>query len=139
VDSSFARQIAEIEAGLREPVISVGNLEAIRDFTDVRDIVWGYWLATEQGEPGEVYNLCSGIGFKISTVLMHLISLSTVRSIEIKEDPARMRPSDLPVLVGNFLKFKKQTGWQPVTSYLEKTLPSILDYWRKKIWVYDNK
>jgi len=129
VCSSFAKQIVEIEKG-KEPVISVGNLEAKRDFTDVRDTVKGYWLALEKGEPGEVYNICSGNSYPISNILKKLLSCSKIK-IKIKQDPERMRPSDLPVLFGDCSKFMKQTGWKP-TIPIEQTLEDILEYWRKK-------
>jgi len=131
VDSNFAKQVAEIEKGLKEPIIEVGNLDAIRDFTDVRDIVDAYWVATDKCQPGEVYNICSGTGYKIKDVLDKLISLSKVKNIEIKQDPKRMRPSDVPVLIGDNSKFKKSTNWRPKISYMDKTLLDTLNYWRK--------
>ena len=132
VCSSFARQVAEVEKGLREPVIRVGNLEALRDFSDVRDIVRGYWLALDGGcEPGEAYNLCSGKDYSIREVLTKLIELSGVH-VEIKEDPSRLRPSDVPVLLGDASRFRKATGWTPRIPY-ERTLADMLDYWRAEI------
>lgn len=131
VDSGFAQQITKIEAGLQEPVIYVGNLDAKRDFTDVRDIVRAYWLALEKCQPGEVYNICSGKGRSIREVLETLIDMAKVR-VEIRQDPARMRPSDVPVLVGDNTKFCEQTGWSPEIPY-EQTLLDMLDYWRLKI------
>ncbi len=130
VDSGFAWQIARIEAGLQEPVIYVGNLEAKRDFTDVRDIVRAYWLALEKGEPGEVYNIASGKAWSIREVLDMLLSMTEVQ-VEMRPDPARMRPSDVPVLVGDASKFKARTGWQPQIPY-EQTLRDMLDYWRAR-------
>ena len=94
VTSNFAKQIAEIEKGKREPVIYVGNLEAVRDFTDVRDVAIAYYLSLEKGEIGEVYNICSGKGHKIKEMLSLLMAL-TKHKIEIKPDPKRMRPSDV--------------------------------------------
>jgi len=131
VCSSFAKQIAEIEAGIKKPILLVGNLEAIRDFTDVRDMVKAYWLAVLKGKPGEVYNIASGRGVKISWVLDKLLSFSKVK-ITVKKDPARMRPSDVPILVGEAKKFRKQTGWEPKIK-LEQTLKDILNYWRKRV------
>ena len=131
VCSDFAKQIAKIEKKKQKPVIHVGNLEAIRDFTDVRDMVKAYWLATEKGKPGEVYNICSGKGWKIKEVLDILLSL-TKEKIEIKQDPKRMRPSDVPVLVGDSAKFRKATGWKPEIPF-EKTLEDLLNYWREKV------
>ena len=133
MDSNFAKQVVEIEKGSKEPFIEVGNLDAIRDFTDVRDIVEAYWIATDKCEPGEVYNICSGNGYKIKYVLDKLISLSKVKNIEIKQDPKRMRPSDVPILLGDNSKFRKVTKWQPKISYLEETLSDTLDYWRSKL------
>ncbi|MCS7191545.1 MAG: GDP-mannose 4,6-dehydratase [Armatimonadetes bacterium] len=131
VDSGFAWQIARIEAGLQEPVIYVGNLEAKRDFTDVRDIVQAYWLALEKGEPGEVYNICSGKTWSIEEVLKMLLSMAKVK-VEIRQDPARMRPSDVPVLLGDNTKFRRQTGWEPQIPY-EQTLNDMLNYWRARL------
>ena len=128
VCSDFAKQIADIEKGRRPPVIRVGNLEARRDFTDVRDIVRGYWLALEKCEPGEVYNLCSGKAWSIREVLDHLLGL-TKSKIEVRQDPARLRPSDVPVLLGDHSKFTRATGWKPTIPF-EQTLSDMLDYWR---------
>jgi len=128
VESNFAKQIAKIEKGLKEPIIYVGNLEAKRDFTDVRDMAYAYWLSLEKCNPGEVYNICSGKAYKIKEVLDILLSLSTVK-VEIKEDPTRMRPSDVPILLGDATKFREKTGWQPTIPF-EKTLEDILNYWR---------
>lgn len=130
VVANFAKQIAMIETGKQKPVISVGNLNAIRDFTDVRDIVKAYWLATEKGKPGDVYNLCSGKGHMVSKILKTLLSLSKVK-VKIRQDPKRMRPSDVPVWVGDNRKFVKQTGWRLEYS-LEMTLLDTLNYWREK-------
>lgn len=128
VASDFAKQIADIEKGRRKPVLSVGNLDAIRDFTDVRDMVRAYWLALEKCEPGEVYNIASGKGWKIRDMLDHLLSLTKTK-IEVKVDPARLRPSDVPILLGDNSKFVKATGWQPVIPF-EQTLADMLEYWR---------
>lgn len=131
VASDFARQVALIEAGKRAPVIHVGNLESIRDFTDVRDIVKAYWLALEKGKAGEVYNVCSGKGHKIREIVEIYLKHSKIR-IKIKQDKTRMRPSDVPVLVGSAEKFKKQTGWKPEIPF-KTTLLDILNYWRQNI------
>ncbi len=129
--SSFAKQIALIEAGQQEPVLQVGNLDARRDFTDVRDIVRGYWLALEQGEPGEAYNLCSGKSVPVRKVLDILLS-KAFRRIEIRVDPERLRPSDVPALFGDSSKFRKKTGWQAAIP-LEQTLEDLLNDWRKRV------
>lgn len=131
VTAAFARQVARIEAGLQEPVLFVGNLEAERDFTDVRDMVQAYLLAIEQGQPGEVYNIGSGKGHTMQWILDTLLSMSTVH-VEVKQDPARMRPSDIPILVGDATRFHTATGWQPKIP-LEQTLKDILDYWRERV------
>lgn len=130
-ESTFAKQIAEIEKGLREPVVYVGNLEAKRDYTDVRDMARGYYLATLKGKPGEVYNICSGKAWEIGDVLDYLLKQSSVK-VTIKRDPARMRPSDVPILLGDNSKFVKQTGWKPSIPF-EKTLTDLLNYWREEI------
>jgi GDP-4-dehydro-6-deoxy-D-mannose reductase len=130
VCSDFAKQIADIEKGRKEPVIRVGNLEARRDFTDVRDVVRGYWLSLEKGQPGEVYNICSGRAWVIRDMLDHLFSLTTVK-VKVEPEPARMRPSDVPVLLGDAAKFRKATGWEPEIPF-EQTLRDLLDYWRQR-------
>lgn len=128
VASDFAKQIADIEKGNRRPVLHVGNLEAQRDFTDVRDMVRAYVLALEKCEPGEVYNICSGKAWTIQALLDHLLGLTKVK-IEVKQDPARLRPSDVPILLGDNSKFVKATGWQPTIPF-EQTLADMLEYWR---------
>lgn len=129
--SNFAKQIAMIEAGKQEPVIKVGNLEAKRDWSDVRDIVRGYLLAVLKGEYGEVYNICRGEAMSVREMLDILLSFSSKR-IKIKKDPARMRPSDVPVLIGDCTKFKERTGWQPEIPF-RQTLKDLLDYWRERV------
>jgi GDP-4-dehydro-6-deoxy-D-mannose reductase len=131
VTSNFARQIAEVEKGLREPVILVGNLEAIRDFTDVRDMVRAYWLALDRGEPGEVYNVCSGRGYTIRNVLDILRGLAQTK-VDVRPDPGRLRPSDVEVLVGDCTRFQRLCGWRP-TIPLEVCLKDLLDYWRQRV------
>ncbi len=131
VISNFCKQIAEIERESRPPVISVGNLEAVRDFTDVRDTVRAYWLATEHCEPGQVYNIASGVGHRIGDVLDQLLGLSTRKDIAVKQDPQRMRPSDVPVLVGDSGKFREATGWVPRIPF-EQTLRDSINYWRSR-------
>jgi GDP-4-dehydro-6-deoxy-D-mannose reductase len=130
--SSFAKQIAEAEAGLREPFVSVGDLKPTRDFSDVRDIVQGYWTLLERGTAGEVYNLCSGVDWSIERMLNFLMSQSTLDRIEIRPDPARLRPSDVPVLRGSAEKIHQAVGWRPRIP-LEQTLSDLLEYWRAQI------
>jgi GDP-4-dehydro-6-deoxy-D-mannose reductase len=131
VTSNFARQLALIEAGQREPVIRVGNLEAVRDFTDVRDMVRAYWLAVNHATPGEVYNIASGEGITIQELLDRLIALSTAE-VTIEIDPERLRPSDVEILVGDSSKFRAETGWEPKIPF-EQTLSDTLEYWREQI------
>jgi len=131
VVSDFAKQIAEIEKGNIKPVMSVGNLESKRDFTDIRDIIEAYLLAVEKAIPGETYNICSGNAYSIKEILDKLLSFSKVK-INVKQDPSKLRPSDLPILQGDNLKFKQQTGWVPKIS-IKKTLKDTLDYWRNNI------
>ena len=130
--SNFAKQIAEIEKDKKEPVIHVGNLEAKRDWTDVRDVVKAYLLAVEKCDYGEVYNICSGKTWKISEMLDILLKMSE-KKIEIRQDAPRLRPSDVPILLGDCTKFKEKTGWQPkipfettikAVSYTHLTLPT---------------
>lgn len=132
VTSNFAKQIVEIEKDLREPKIMVGNLDAQRDFSDVRDIVRAYWLSVEKGEPGECYNLCSGEPRIIRDVLDLLIKLSKSEDITTEEDPTRMRPSDVQILHGDCSKFKERTGWEPEIPF-ERTMSDLLGYWRGKV------
>jgi GDP-4-dehydro-6-deoxy-D-mannose reductase len=131
VASAFARQVARIEVGLQEPVLQVGNLEAERDFTDVRDMVKAYLLAITKGEPGEVYNIGSGTAHTIQSLLDAFLSASKV-PIEVRHDPTRMRPSDIPVLVCDASRFRERTGWAPEIPF-EQTLLDILDYWRGRV------
>jgi len=130
VCSSFAKQIAEIERGLKEPIIKVGNLEAKRDFTDVRDMVRAYWLAIQKGKSGEVYNICSGNVVSIKILLNRLLNMSK-KKIKIIEDSKRLRHSDVPLLVGDPIKIKEKTYWMPEISF-GKTIQDILDYWRRR-------
>ncbi|HZP37439.1 MAG TPA: GDP-mannose 4,6-dehydratase [Methylomirabilota bacterium] len=131
VTSNFARQIAEIEAGLREPVMFVGDLTPRRDYSDVRDIVRGYWALVEHGEAGEVYNLCSGKSWSIQRVLDFLLELSRVKNIKVQVDPARLRPSDVMVLEGDPSKIEQALGWK-VEIPFERTLEDLLGYWRQR-------
>ena len=131
VESNFARQIVRIKKGLAEPVIKVGNLLARRDYTDVRDVVRAYWLALEKGQPGEVYNIASGRAYAIREVLNMLLDMAEME-IQVEEDPDRLRPSDVPLLLGDYSKFRDATGWEPVIP-LDKTLKDILDYWMANI------
>ena len=131
VTSNFAKQLASIELGLQEPVIRVGNLEAVRDFTDVRDMVRAYWLAVTKGKHGEVYNLATGSGITIQELLDRLLALSTAK-VDVVQDPDRMRPSDVVRLIGDSTKFRNDTGWAPEIPF-DKTLADLLQYWRERL------
>lgn len=122
---SFARQLAAIAQGGVEPVLHVGNLEARRDFLDVRDAVEAYLLLAERGERGEAYNVCSGRATPIREVLRLLIGRAGL-PVEIRQDPARMRPSDNPLIVGNPAKLSARTGWTPRYG-LEESLRAVYD------------
>jgi GDP-4-dehydro-6-deoxy-D-mannose reductase len=129
--SNFARQIAEIESGKREPVIYVGNLEAKRDFTDVRDMVRAYWLSLEKGEPGDVYNIGSGTTHKIKDVLNMLLSMTDAQ-VKVEVDPSRLRPSDVPILLADSTKFRRVTGWELRYDFFQ-SLQDLLNYWRERV------
>jgi GDP-4-dehydro-6-deoxy-D-mannose reductase len=131
VAPAFARQIAEIEAGLREPVVTVGNLSAVRDFTDVRDVVRAYWLLLTQGEAGQVYNIGSGVGHSIETLLNHLLDLSNL-DIRVENDPSRIRPSDVPVSICDSSRLRASTGWQPEIPF-RQSLGDVLEDWRQRV------
>jgi GDP-4-dehydro-6-deoxy-D-mannose reductase len=131
VTSNFCSQVAAIGLGLQDPVIRVGNIEAIRDFTDVRDMVRAYWLAVTKAKPGEVYNIATGNGIRISEMLNRLIEISGL-DVKIEVDPDRLRPSDVEILIGDASKFKANTGWEPRIPF-EQTLNDLLGYWRKTL------
>ncbi len=131
VAADFASQIAAIEAGTREPVMFVGNLEAERDFTDVRDVVRAYALMLVHGKPGQAYNVCSGQAHSVQYLLDILLSYSTV-PIEVRQDPARMRPSDVPRRVGDASKLRVRTGWAPQIPF-EQSLLDTLNDWRARM------
>ena len=131
VTSTIARQIALIEAGKHEPVIYHGDLTSKRDWTDVRDMVGAYWLGLERGEAGEVYNVGRGRTWTVGEMLSMLLAHSTVK-IRTQEDPARLRPSDVPILWADASKFQKATGWEPQIPF-EQTLRDLLDYWRARV------
>ncbi len=129
VVADFAKQIAEIEKGMKEPVITVGNLEAKRDFTDVRDMVKAYQLALEKGISGEAYNIGSGVSVRVGDILEMLVSLADTK-VQIKKDPSLFRPIEVPEIICDNTKFVDLTGWKPEIP-LETTLKETLDYWRK--------
>ena len=131
VASNFSRQVAAIEAGIQDPVIRVGNLDAVRDFTDVRDMVRAYWLAVTRGRPGEVYNICSGTGITMRELLDRIVAMAQVE-VTVETDPERLRPSDVETLIGDSSKFRGDTGWEPQIPF-DQTLKDLLDYWRERI------
>jgi GDP-4-dehydro-6-deoxy-D-mannose reductase len=112
----------------------VGDLKPRRDYSDVRDIVRGYWMLLERGEPGEVYNLCSGRSWVIQDVLDFFLKHSTRKDIVIETDPARLRPSDVMVLEGDAGKIRAAVGWE-VEIPFERTLNDLLADWRRRISV----
>jgi GDP-4-dehydro-6-deoxy-D-mannose reductase len=128
VTSSFARQIAEAEAGLRPPVLRVGNLDARRDITDVRDTVRAYTRLLEHGKAGQPYNVCRGEAYRVGDLLEVLLGRARI-SISAEPDASRLRPSDNPVVVGSAERLRTETGWQPRIP-IDQTLDDLLDYWR---------
>ena len=128
---TFARHIAQIEAGQRAPVVEVGNLDVRRDFWDVEDAVRAIWSVMERGEPAEVYNVCSATAPSIQELLDLYLARARV-AVEIRPDPARMRPADEPILMGDNTKLRAATGWEPQVSLATST-ERILDYWRKVV------
>jgi GDP-4-dehydro-6-deoxy-D-mannose reductase len=128
---TFAQQIALIEKGRLRPELAVGNLDASRDLHDVRDTVRAYTTIVERGEPGRVYNVCSGQAFKIRDVLDRLVAMSRV-PVTVTVDPARYRPSDNLILWGDRSRIERELGWKPEIP-LDQTLSNLLDYWRKEV------
>ena len=131
VSSSFAREVAKIEKGLQKPDIKVGNLSSKRDFTDVRDIVKAYVDLVEKGKAGESYNVCSGKGVSMQKILDVLLSITSVE-VFMETDEERIRPSDVPISIGDNTKLKEDTGWVPKIN-LERTLYDLLNYWRENV------
>ena len=132
-ESTFAKQIAMIEAGLVEPKLQVGNLDSLRTWSDVRDAVRAYHLlVTVNPISGEYYNIGGSYSCSIKDMLNYLLSKSTVNNIEVVTDPNRLRPIDADLQVPNTSKFRKHTGWEPKITF-EKTMDDLLEYWRKKI------
>jgi len=129
--SGFARQIAEIEAGRRDPVLQVGNLDARRDITDVRDTVRAYRLIVTRGTARRPYNVCSGKAYRVGDLLDALVALSP-RAIAVEVDSSRFRPSDNPLLLGDGSRIAAETGWSPEIP-IERTLQDLLDYWRREV------
>ena len=131
VTSSFAKQLAEIEAGIREPKLLVGNLDARRDIMDVRDTARAYVALGERGSPGRAYNICSGTAHRVGDLLDRLLSITRVR-VTVEQDPARLRPSDNPVVLGDPSRLIADTGWRPQIP-IEQTLSDLLTWWRSRV------
>jgi GDPmannose 4,6-dehydratase len=129
VVSTFAKQLAAIEAGLHSPVLEVGNLESIRTFLDVRDAVKAYWLLVEKCPPGEVYNIGGLTTMTIGEMLNKLLALSEVKNIKVEVKPERKRPSDVTLQIPSSDKFTAATGWKPEIEF-DRTLADTLNYWR---------
>ena len=128
VAPALAQQIARIERGTQEPVIRVGNTDAQRDFLDIRDTVRAYVSLMQSGTSGTVYNVASGVPRSVRSMLDVLVSRARV-PIRIEQDPARLRPNDTPILVGDVSRLRRVTGWSPAVSF-EQMLGDLLDYWR---------
>lgn len=131
VTSSFARQIAEAEAGLRPPVLRVGNLDARRDITDVRDTVRAYTRLVERGQARRRYNVCRGEAYRVGDLLEVLLGRARV-SMAVEPDLSRLRPSDNPVVLGSASRIQAETGWQPRIP-IARTLDDLLEYWRRAL------
>ena len=129
--SSFARQIIDIERGRRSPTLAVGDLQMVRDFTDVRDVARAYWLAATSGRPGAAYNVCSGTPMTIRAALDLLLQASGLEVV-VEVDPDRLRPADIPALYGTHDRFTSDTGWQPEILF-EQTLHDLLDWHRQAL------
>lgn len=128
---TFCRQMAAIEAGLQPPVIAVGNIETRRDFTHTSDVARALWLLLERGQPGEVYNLCSGTATRIGDIV-ELVRRHGRAPAEVRVDQARLRPSDEPLLVGDNRKLRAATGWAPQIG-MEQIVTELLAYWRARV------
>jgi GDP-4-dehydro-6-deoxy-D-mannose reductase len=128
---TFCQQMAAIEAGRQAPVIAVGNLDARRDFTHTSDVARALWLLLDRGTPGEVYNLCSGSAVRIGDIVAEVQRQGRV-PVEIKVDPARLRPSDEPLLMGDNRKLRAATGWAPEIG-MPQIVSELLAYWRERI------
>ncbi len=128
---AFAKQCAQIEAGSKEPLLEVGNLEVVRDFLDVRDVVKAYRLLAEKGRCGEVYNVCSGLGIRLNDALDALIEMVRL-PIKVETDPDLLRPVDVPVMIGDNSKLCKDTGWTPGIP-VDRMLSGLMEFWRGAI------
>jgi GDP-4-dehydro-6-deoxy-D-mannose reductase len=137
VTSAFARQLAEIEAGRHEPVLRVGNLDSMRDITDVRDTVAAYRALVERGTPRRPYNVCRGKAYRMRDLLDILLSLARV-DVRVEQEASRLRPSDIPVVLGSHARLTAETGWTPQIP-IEQTLADLLAYWRTAPALLDSR
>ena len=128
---TFCQQMARIEAGLQPPVLLVGNLNAERDFTHVADVARALWLVLDRGKPGMVYNLCSSIASRISDIVA-LVCAQGQTPVEVRVDPARLRPLDEPILIGDNTRLRRDTGWTPQIG-MQQIVQEVLGYWRERI------
>ncbi|MDD3861682.1 MAG: GDP-mannose 4,6-dehydratase [Candidatus Gracilibacteria bacterium] len=127
----FVKQVVEIEKGIKDSIIFTGNLDVVRDFSDVRDVVKAYYLLLQKGKKGEVYNVGSGKGYNLAELLNKIIDLSGIK-IEVKQDPSKMRPIEIVELVADISKIVNDTRWEPDYS-IDRTIEDLLNYWRLKI------
>lgn len=127
----FTKQVVEIEEGIKESIIYVGDLDVVRDFSDVRDIAHAYYLLLQKGKRGNIYNVGSGNGYNLHELLNRIINLSKIK-IEIRKDPAKIRPIEIMELVADNSKLKNDTGWKPIYT-MDKTIDDLLHYWRLKL------
>jgi GDP-4-dehydro-6-deoxy-D-mannose reductase len=128
---AFSRQCAEIAAGLKDPVLRVGNLEVVRDFLDVRDVVRAYRLLMEKGRSGTIYNVCSGHGLALDEALRKLTE-SVPGSVSVETDPGLLRPVDVPVMIGDSSRLKRDTGWEPEIG-VDRMLADLTSYWERVV------
>ena len=129
--SDFARQIAEISAGKRPPILRVGNIDVTRDFTDISDVLHAYEILLTHGKNGEIYNVCSGVERSVRGMVELLLELTGVKA-EIENDPSRFRPADQPRVFGSHERLSSHTNWQPIVP-IRETLMNIYLYWERKI------
>ncbi len=128
---SIAKQFAEMEAGLRPPKLTVGNIEVKRDFTDVRDVVLAYCALLDKGRTDEIYNVCSGSAVRLADIIAKFEAISGI-AVQIETDPGRLRGNEVSQIFGDSTKIRTETGWSPQI-VLDKTIRDLLDYWREKI------
>jgi GDP-4-dehydro-6-deoxy-D-mannose reductase len=134
--SSIAKQFAEIEAGLRPATLTCGNIELERDFADVRDVVRAYYALVEKGRTDEVYNVCSGSAVRLRDIIQKFEAIGGIK-VAIETDPTRIRHGEVPRVLGDYTKIRRETGWRPQVS-LDETLRDLLDYWRGKSRIGDS-